>query len=188
MTHPLPFEIMASTRRRFTFLTTGVLVVAIFATACTSSDGDAAGAHQGGSSETELAPAFAVPTQSGEIFSLDEHLASDGRPVFLNLWAAWCFPCREEMPAIDRASTAHPGVLFIGVDVQDSRSNAEDFLDEIGVSYLIGFDDENVVDNEYQPLGLPASYIISSEGVILERIFGLVTEADLAEKFATHFG
>ncbi len=188
MTHPLPFEIMASTRKRFTFLTTVVLALAIFATACTSSDGNAAGANEGDSADVELAPAFAVETPSGETFSLDEHLANDGRPVFLNLWASWCFPCREEMPAIDRASQAHPAILFIGVDVQDSRSSAEDFLEEIGISYLIGFDDDNEVDNAYKPLGLPASYIISSEGVILERIFGIVTEADLAEKFAEHFG
>ncbi len=180
---------MASTRRHFTFLTTVVLALAILATACTSSDGDAAGAHQVGTSDAELAPAFAVPTESGEIFNLDEHLANDGRPVFLNFWASWCFPCREEMPAIDRASQAHPEVLFIGVDIRDpSRSDAEDFLDVINISYLIGFDDDDAVDNEYRPLGLPASYIISSEGVILERIFGVVTEADLAEKFATHFG
>jgi cytochrome c biogenesis protein CcmG/thiol:disulfide interchange protein DsbE len=179
---------MTSHHPRLTFLSTMVLALAVVASACTSSNGDATSADQVGSADAELAPAFAVPIESGETFSLDEHLANDGRPVFLNLWAAWCFPCREEMPAIDEASRAHPDVLFIGVDVQDSRSAAETFLDEIGISYLIGFDDDSVVDNEYHPLGLPASYIISSEGVILERIFGVVTEEVLADKFATHFG
>ena len=179
---------MTMTRSRLAFLTTVVLALAMFATACTSSDGSAEGAPEPDSSDVELAPAFVVPTSTGGTFSLDEHLANDGRPVFLNLWAAWCFPCREEMPAIDRASQAHPEVLFIGVDVQDTRSAADKFLEEIGISYLIGFDDEDEVDNQYQPLGLPASYIISSEGVILERIFGVVTEADLAEKFETYFG
>ena len=131
---------------------------------------------------------FTVPTAAGDEFSLSEHLASDGRPVFLNLWASWCFPCREEMPALDAASKANPNVAFIGISVQDSRSDAEAFLEEIGVTYTIGFDDDGTVNADYNPIGIPASYIISSEGVILERILGKVTEDDLAEKFARYFG
>ena len=173
---------------RLRYFTLLVLALALFATACTSSDGDLADADPVDSADAELAPRFVVPTPEGGTFSLDEHLASDGRPVFLNLWASWCFPCREEMPAIDRASKVHTDVAFIGVSVTDNRPDAEAFVEEIQVTYQIGFDDDGGVDNEYRPLGLPASYIISSEGVILERIFGIVTEEDLAEKFAEHFG
>ncbi|RPI24988.1 MAG: TlpA family protein disulfide reductase, partial [Actinobacteria bacterium] len=46
---------------------------------------------------TEPAPGFTVSTFDGGTFSLAEHLAADGRPVFLNLWASWCLPCREDM-------------------------------------------------------------------------------------------
>ncbi len=136
---------------------------------------------------SEIAPIFAVETMDGS-FSLSDHLANDGRPVFLNLWASWCFPCREEMPAIDRSSIQHPEIAFIGVSVQDTREDAIAFAEEIGVSYSLGFDDQDSVDDAYRPLGLPASYIISSEGIILERIFGKITEGDLAEKFEKHFG
>ena len=130
---------------------------------------------------------FAVETTDGQ-FSLSDHLATDGRPVFLNLWASWCFPCREEMPAIDASAAQHPGVEFVGVSVQDSRSDAEEFAEEIGVAYTLGFDDDGSVDGAYAPLGLPASYLISADGIIVEQIFGKVTEKDLAEKFAEHFG
>ena len=92
------------------------------------------------------------------------------------------------MPAIDAAAIAHPEVAFIGVAVQDSETGATEFAEEIGVSYSLGFDDDAEVENAYNPLGLPASYIISGEGVIVERIFGKVTEQDLAEKFAEYFG
>lgn len=134
----------------------------------------------------EIAPLFSVPTADGE-FVLAAHLADDQRPVFLNLWASWCFPCREEMPAIDRSAQAFPGVQFIGIAVQDDRPDSEGFVNEIGITYLIGYDEDNSVDAAYRPLGLPASYIISGDGVILERIFGKVTEEDLAEKFAKYF-
>lgn len=168
-------------------LLTSILVgIAVIATACSSTSGTDV-ATSAPSQETEIAPIFSVETSNGGDFSLTEHIANDGRPIFLNLWASWCFPCREEMPAIEKSSQAFPGVAFIGVSVQDSRTDAEDFTKEIGVTYLIGFDDENDVDDAYKPLGLPASYIISGDGVIVERIFGKVTEEDLAAKFATHF-
>jgi len=155
--------------------------VVVIVSACNSSVADE-------TSDLELAPDFVVPTADGGMFSVDDHIATDGRPIFLNLWASWCFPCREEMPAIDEASKLNPDVAFIGVSVQDRTADAISFLDEVQVSYTIGFDEDGTVDGEYQPLGLPASYIISSEGVILERIFGKVTVDDIAEKFSNHFG
>ncbi|MEE8457083.1 MAG: TlpA disulfide reductase family protein [Acidimicrobiia bacterium] len=160
--------------------------IAIVATACSSSSAtETPGAVA--AQDLEIAPSFSVPTSEG-VFSLAEHIASDGRPIFLNLWASWCFPCREEMPAIDRIAKAFPGIMFIGISVKESsRSDAEDFAEEIGVTYLLGFDDDDEVDSAYRPFGLPASYIISSDGVILERIIGRVTEEDLANKFVEHF-
>ncbi len=92
------------------------------------------------------------------------------------------------MPAIDRSSQSHPEIAFIGVSVQDSTADATSFAEEIGVTYTIGFDENDAVDDAYTPLGLPASYIISADGVILERIFGRVTEDDLDTKFASYFG
>jgi len=159
-----------------------VIALAIAVSACSSSS-----AAPQADATKEIAPIFAVETMDGA-FSLSEHLANDGRPVFLNLWASWCFPCREEMPDIDRAAMAHPDVEFIGVAVQDRREDAEAFAEEIGVSYLLGFDEDGSVDGAYAPLGLPASYIISADGTILERILGKVTEEDLAEKLDEYFG
>lgn len=168
------------------FAIAGFLAFAVLASACSSDT--TASSDQETSAEAELAPLFNVPTASGGDFSLAEHQATDGRPVFLNLWASWCFPCREEMPAIDQTAQKFPEIAFLGVSVQDSRSDAEGFAEEIGVTYLLGFDEQGAVDGAYKPLGLPASYLISSDGIIVERIFGKVTEEDLAEKFATHFG
>ena len=163
-----------------------VVTLTVVASACSA---DSAVEIPGSDARTlELAPDFTVPTHDGGTFSLDDHIAKDGRPIFMNLWASWCFPCRAEMPAIDAASKTHTEIAFIGISVKDTRAEATAFVEEIGVTYTIGFDDDNQVDDEYRPLGLPASYIISGDGVILERIFGEVTEESLAEKFAKHFG
>lgn len=160
-----------------------IATLALVAAACTSDD---EGAPDSGG-DHEIAPEFAVETFDGTEWSLSGHIANDGRPVFLNLWASWCYPCREEMPAIDEASKLHPDVAFVGIAVQDTESDARSFSEEIAVSYPLAFD-EGPVEDAYNPLGLPASYIISEDGVILEQIFGKVTQEDLTEKFAEHFG
>jgi cytochrome c biogenesis protein CcmG, thiol:disulfide interchange protein DsbE len=164
-----------------------IATVGAMLASCSASSPDDVPTSSSDGGQAELAPIFEVETMDG-VFSLSDHLARDGRPVFLNLWASWCYPCREEMPAIDAAARRHPEVAFIGVAVQDARDDATSFAEEIGVDYPLGFDDGGEVDGAYAPVGLPASFIISSEGVILERIFGRVSEADLDEKFAEYFG
>lgn len=136
----------------------------------------------------EPAPDFSVTTFDGVTFTLSEHLAGDGRPVFLNLWASWCAPCRAEMPDLDEAATANPDVAFLGIAVQDVEAKSQDFADEIGVGYPLAFDEDREVDEAYAPIGLPASYIISADGIIVERIFGPLTGAQIEDKLEAHFG
>ncbi len=136
----------------------------------------------------DVAPDFSVPTLHGEGFTLSRHLAEDGRPVILNLWASWCFPCREEMPTLDAFQKAHPEVAVVGVAVQDDIVAAERFATEIGVEYTIGFDEKDVVNVEYSPLGLPATFWISSDGAVAKRLFGTLTAESLETDLAVFSG
>src|SRR5215218_7272831 len=55
-----------------------------------------------------------------------------GYPVVVNQWASWCPPCRAEIPLFQRAAQQYEGkVAFLGIDMQDSRGPAEDFLSEL---------------------------------------------------------
>ncbi len=132
----------------------------------------------------EPAPDFSVRTFDGGDFTLSHHLADDGRPVILNLWASWCFPCREEMPLFDAFAADHPEVLVVGVAVRDDPVAAERFATEVGVDYVLGLDDKDEVETAYRALGLPATFWIGSDGTMVKREFGPVTleslEADLA--------
>ena len=128
-----------------------------------------------------VAPDFSVPTLDGGVFSLGDHLANDGRPVFINMWAEWCFPCRAEMPAIDAASRDYPEVHFIGIVVRDRESPARRFVEEYAISYQIGVDDSGTVENSYFVWVMPSTYLVGSDGVIIERFFGPLTEGQLAE-------
>jgi thiol-disulfide isomerase/thioredoxin len=149
---------------------------------------DLAANEPGVPANSDRAPTFVLETLDGETFDLGRHFAEDGRPVFLNLWASWCPPCRSEMPAIQEASLRHPEVLFVGVAVQDKAADSSAFVSEIGATYTIAVDDGTVAD-AYPVLALPTSFYIDGDGVIVKRHFGLVTgdliDSDLAALFGT---
>ena len=136
----------------------------------------------------EAAPPFRVPTLDGGSFSLADHLAEDGTPVFLNLWASWCPPCRAEMPAIDAAAARHPDVKFVGVAVQDDFQAAARFAEEIGVSYTIGFDENYEVNSLYPSAGLPVTFLIGTDGTVLQALFGQLDDSRIDESVADWFG
>ncbi len=80
--------------------------------------------------------------QAGEIIdegtdALDAKLAElEGQPVVVNQWASWCEPCRAEFPFFrDSAELHQKDVAFLGIDMQDDRGAAEDWLAELPVPY-----------------------------------------------------
>lgn len=135
----------------------------------------------------EPAPGFAVATLDGDVFDLTEHISKDGRPVVLNLWASWCPPCRAEMPAINTSSLRNPEVAFVGVAVKDTVEEARAFANEIGIEYTIGFDDGSV-DDAYPVLGLPATFYIDGNGILVKTHVGPVTVDSLDDDIAELFG
>ncbi len=193
-----PPPTVAAVRRRRALLLTAVALLAGTATvwiALARQDADPGAATAPisvadvpGAGDDQLAPDFSVPTRDGGTFTLSQHLAGDGRPLLLNLWASWCPPCRAEMPAIDAAAARHPEVLFLGVAVNDSVDDATGFADDLGVSYLIGFDEKDQVGPAFRAPGLPATFLISSEGHILKRVLGEMTEDSIDADLATYFG
>ncbi len=136
----------------------------------------------------EVAADFAVDLYDGSRFVLSDHLATDGRPVFLNLWASWCVPCRNEMPAIDAAADRYPGIYFLGVAVEDDPQAAEAFAEELGVDYALGFDETDQVNVAYPHFGLPATFLVAGDGTLAGRVFGEVTESQIDELLAGVIG
>lgn len=176
---------LLSNRLRFGLIALFAALALVGAACSDSGSGEPASAAS--TPQGDAAADFTVMTLDGGGFTLSDHLADDGRPVFLNMWASWCPPCKAEMPDINAASESHDEVKFVGVAVNDDPVASADFATSTGITYTIGFDADGTVADEYQVRGLPATYIISAEGVILERIFGAVSEADIDEKLAHWF-
>lgn len=123
------------------------------------------------------APDFTVELFDGGTFVLSDRA---GSPVVVNLWASWCGPCREEIPAISAFADTHPDVQVVGVAVEDPERSARDFAAQIGASYPLGMGTTEFED-AYPNLGLPATYVIDESGTVTEIFNGIVDEEILED-------
>lgn len=99
-----------------------------------------------------------------------------GRVVLVNLWATWCGPCREEMPALAELQRQLGSDDFEVVAISIDRQGAEvakPFLDEVGAEALeLYLDPSTKVLAEFRAVGLPASMLIDRSGREVGRMFG----------------
>jgi thiol-disulfide isomerase/thioredoxin len=104
-----------------------------------------------------------------------------GIPYVLNIWASWCAPCREEAPRLVREwrRARTQGVLFVGLDMQDTTKDARDFMDEFDVDYLNIRDPTNATSRRYGATGLPETFFVSARGDVVGHAIGVVTTAQL---------
>ena len=98
-----------------------------------------------------------------------------GHPVILNFWASWCVACRAEAGLLTQAAAANPHVVFVGVDVQDLRSDARSFLRRYHVTYTAVSDKDNSTYESYGLTGVPETYYIDGRGRIVGHDPGAVS-------------
>ena len=180
---PAPSGSSARAPRRWIALVALALVVIGGVVLVSSSGGGGAGGDgRPGSTPGSVAPSFEVMDlrDRTRLVRLED---ARGKPVVLNFFAAWCTPCRKEMPSLQAAAKRLEGkVTFIGIDHKDSRSEALDLLAETGVDYATGFDQQGEVLREYGlPDALPITLFLDEEGTVVERRLGELSETKLDE-------
>jgi cytochrome c biogenesis protein CcmG/thiol:disulfide interchange protein DsbE len=88
-----------------------------------------------------------------------------GHPIVINVWAAWCGPCRVELPVVQRASLNWgKRVAFLGVDLKDNRGEAQRLLRDIPLTYPSYEDPDGKVYNGYKLLGTPTTIYYNAAG------------------------
>jgi thiol-disulfide isomerase/thioredoxin len=100
----------------------------------------------------------------------------DGHWRLVNLWATWCAPCREEMPALDRLANAYAGRAFEVITIasgQHSVREIERFMDETDIRRLPAYQSpDSAIARGFGVLGLPTSVLIDPAGREIARLTG----------------
>lgn len=111
--------------------------------------------------------------------------AERGRIVYVNFWASWCIPCRQEAPAL--RSFAHSlgprHALFVGVNVSDKQADALAFIRRYRLTYPSLTDTKQMISRRYDVLGLPTTVAIDPSGRIAVELLGPQTLAELRATF-----
>jgi peroxiredoxin len=92
-----------------------------------------------------------------------------GKVVFLNLWATWCEPCREEMPAMERLWQRYKGqglvVIALSMDSSGARV-VKPYIERAKYTYPVGLDPKMETASLYGARSVPSTFIIDRSGVI----------------------
>lgn len=166
---------------RLTLIFLAFVVVAVAIGAVVTHDGAETATTMGGPMQGQPAPEVILKTFDGATWRLSDYLEEDGRPLFVNLWASWCEPCREEIPALSAFAAAHPEYAVVGVSVRDNEDEARSLVDELEPDYPIGIDATGGLRDKYLGFGLPATFLIDRTGTITVQIEGPVTFGMLEE-------
>ena len=118
------------------------------------------------------APSFELRDLSGKTRTLSDY---KGSIVLLNFWSTLCAPCTAEMPSLNRVHLAlkDKGVIVIAVSIDSSDRLVREFVKEKGISFSVLLDKEKeVFFDQYASPSLPATYLIDSNGIIVEKFSG----------------
>jgi len=129
----------------------------------------------------DAGPAWRKAAADGKV-ELDE---LRGTPLVVNFWASWCDPCRAEAKVLQRAWDEQDGaVLMLGLDAQDAREDARDFISQFGITFPHVRDPGNDTQRAWGVTGLPETYFIGADGRVVGHVIGTVDDEQLSDGIA----
>jgi cytochrome c biogenesis protein CcmG/thiol:disulfide interchange protein DsbE len=112
-----------------------------------------------------------------------------GHPVVINFWASWCVPCAKEAPLLRASARAHEGqVAFLGIDINDFKSDARHFLRKYQVNYVSLRDNSGSTQERYGLTGVPETYYLNGGGRIVAHSPGQLSRNELEQGLAQAIG
>jgi cytochrome c biogenesis protein CcmG/thiol:disulfide interchange protein DsbE len=120
----------------------------------------------------EPAPGFTLPGLDGKMVSLSDYR---GHVVLVNVWATWCPPCVDEMPSMEKLYRGLKGenfeILAVSIDALGKKAVAP-FMKKYNLSFPALMDPDGTIKTLYQTTGVPESFIVNQDGILIEKIIG----------------
>jgi thiol-disulfide isomerase/thioredoxin len=124
------------------------------------------------------APDFTINNVNGDEVSLSDY---QGTKVFLNFWASWCPPCREEMPAIQKLHKNYDNIKVLAVNAGENKDKVFNYLMENNFSFTTLLDKNGKVTTDYLIRGIPSTFVFDKEGIIVRKQRGAITYGKMEE-------
>lgn len=120
------------------------------------------------------APDFRVVNlRGGDTVALREHYR--GQVTLVNIWATWCLPCKVEMPSMEMLyrDLGPRGLRIAAVSIDEGNPDiVRAFARDLGLTFDILQDRTTQIQQAYQTTGVPESFLLNRDGVIVKRIIG----------------
>jgi thiol-disulfide isomerase/thioredoxin len=129
------------------------------------------------------APVFELADLEGNKVKLSD---LHGQMVLLNFWATWCGYCRAEFPLLQAFHERHQdeGFVVLAINIQENKDRVAALVSEMGLTLPVLLDWRGDVTASYRVRGLPASFLVDREGIVIEKHVGPLTESILGEYLA----
>lgn len=159
-----------------------VLAALLFAALLVIACGTPAAARLGGP-----APDFTLQTIDGAPVQLSR---LKGQPVWVNFWATWCGPCREEMPAMQElyAQYRDQGLVILAVNMEEDAAVVRRWIDQGGYTFDFLLDSEGEQVKRYNVTAAPTSYFVDRGGVIRDLKLGQISRNEMQAKLEKLLG
>lgn len=118
-------------------------------------------------------PTFELPLLNKEgVFSSEDF---KGHITLLNVWASWCYACRQEHEVVKRLANA--GYRVVGLNYKDKKQDAQQWLARLGNPYqAIAADESGRVAIDWGVYGAPETFLIDQQGIIRHKVIGPVSD------------
>lgn len=126
------------------------------------------------------APAFTLKNLDGDDVSLSDY---KGKYVLLNFWATWCGYCDLEMPDLQKFDDENEDIVVLAIDVKEKVADVKDYISKNTYTFDVVLDTTGSIATKYLISGLPTSYFIDEEGILLGGIPGAMDLDKMNELF-----
>jgi len=119
----------------------------------------------------KTAPDFVLQDASGKVWKLS---SLKGKVVFVNFWATWCKPCRDEMGSMESLNKVMADKPFqmLSIVFNDDLDMAKSFAQRLGATFPVLANPGQELTQAYMITGVPETFLIDADGILKHKFIG----------------